>query len=349
MSVEKRLFGTLDECKVVELYRITNASGAYAEVLTYGGTLRSVCVPDKQGRFADVLLGFDSPQEYTGRTGYQGSLVGRYANRIANGRFSIDGQEYIVTKNEKDTTCLHGGGEFSHAIWDAEIAGDNAVVFRYTSPDGAHGFPGEVKVEVRYTFTDAAELILDYRAVSDKRTVLNLTNHAYFNLGGYDAGDVLGHSLTLDADRYTPTDIMSIPFGDCADVAGTPFDFRSPKPIGQDIGIDHEQLKNCGGYDHNFCLNQRAGTAPAVTLAEPISGRRLEVYTDLPGIQLYTGNFLSSLPGKQGVPAHKHAGLCLETQYYPDTPNQPTFPPCTFDAGEPFVSRTRFVFGIQND
>jgi aldose 1-epimerase len=343
MSVEKRDFGTGNDCKAVELYTIRNDSGASVDVITYGATLQSIKMPDKNGKCADVTIGFDNLEGHLARSNYQGQTVGRYANRIAGGEFSINGKKYSVTKNEKGITCLHGGGEFSHAVWAAQPVGENAVKFSYTSPAGSHGFPGNLKTEVIYTLTNDNELMIDFSAVSDRDTIINLTNHAYFNLAGYAAGNVLGHVLQINATHFTPTDKTSIPTGELRPVKGTPFDFTEPKTIGLEIEADDEQLINCKGYDHNFCLEKFAGS-PAAVVWEPVSGRVMEVFTDLPGIQLYTGNFLDNIPGKSGTFMNKHAGFCLETQYFPDTPNQPSFPQCTFKAGEEYKSRTTFKF-----
>ncbi len=349
MSIEKRPFGTAKDGKAVELYTIKNAVGASAEILTYGGTLQALSMPDKHGDFKDVTIGFDLLEGHLERSNYQGQLVGRYANRIADGEFMINGKQYKVTKNEKGLTCLHGGGELSHTVWSAVPHRDNALQLSYTSPAGSHGFPGELNVEVVYTLTDENELVIDYCAESDEDTVINLTNHTYFNLAGYDAGRVLGHVVQISADYFTPTNSASIPSGELRAVNGTPFDFTVPKAIGMDIGADDEQLLNCKGYDHNFCLNTRPKDISAAVVWEPVSGRVMEVFTDLPGVQLYTGNFLNDVPGKGGTVMGKHAGFCLETQYYPDTPNQPSFPQCTFKAGEVFRSRTSFKFSTYLD
>ncbi len=344
MSIEKKPFGTTKDCKAVELYTIKNAVGASAEILTYGGTLQALSMPDKDGVFKDVTIGFDDLDGHLERSNYQGQLVGRYANRIADGEFKLGDKIFHLTKNEKNATCLHGGGELSHAVWDAVPLGANALELRYTSPAGAHGFPGELDVKTVYTLTDENELIIDYCAVSDEDTVINLTNHTYFNLGGYDAGNVLGHVMQISADYFTPTDSASIPTGELRAVKGTPFDFTVPKTIGLDITANDEQLLNCKGYDHNFCLNTRPKDISAAVVWEPISARVMEVFTDLPGVQLYTGNFLKDVTGKGGHLMGQGAGFCLETQYFPDTPNQPSFPQCLFKAGEKFTSRTSFKF-----
>ena len=260
----------------------------------------------------------------------------------------LNGEEYHVTKNENDITCLHGGGEFSHAVWDAEPLGEDALRLSYESPEGAQGFPGKVTARVVYTLTQENALRIDYYAVSDQDTILNLTNHAYFNLGGYDAGQITGHILRLNASQFTPTDARDIPTGELRDVEGTPFDFREPKAIGDGIDSEYAPIASCKGYDHNFCIDHWDGSLrEAAEVYEPQSGRVMRVLTDLPGVQLYTGNFLAGHPGKGGKPVACRTGFCLETQYYPDTPNQPDFPSCVFRAGEAFQSTTEFQFSVR--
>lgn len=342
--IVKNSFGTTADGRNVDCYTLRNSSEMSVDILTYGATVNSIYVPDKNGSFADVLVGFDSLEGHEKYSDYQGMTVGRYANRIANGKFSIDGIEYNVEKNEKGITCLHGGAELSKAVWKAVIIDDNAVEMSYRSPDGSMGFPGNVDFKVTFTLHEDNALKIDYYAVSDKKTVINMTNHAYFNLAG--KGDILGHELMINADAYTPTDSLSIPTGELRRVESTPFDFRKPKKIGKDIGCDDEQLVMCKGYDHNFCLN--GDDSLAARAHDPESGRTLEVYTDLCGIQLYTGNFLDgTVIGKNSLPLIKHAGFCLETQFYPNTPNMADFPQCTFEAGEKYQSTTVFKFGIE--
>ena len=349
MSVNKSFFGTY-EGKNVDLYKITAANGAYAEIITYGGTLHTLFVPDRDGKLTDVLIGFDDIKGHVERSDYQGQLVGRYANRIAGGKFSVNGKVYEITKNEEDKngnpiTCLHGGGEFSHSIWDAEIAGENSVLLSYTSPDGANGFPGEMTAKVKYTFNDDNELIMEYSAVCTQDSPINLTNHAYFNLGSCE--NVLNTELYINADSFTPTDENSIPTSEIRKVSGTAFDFTSPKAIGRDIGQDDIQLVMCKGYDHNFCLNEHKENEVCASAYAPETGIFMEMFTSLPGVQLYTGNFLSSVEGKGGKPMNKHAGFCLETQSWPDTPNQPAFPSCTYKAGEEYRSVTSGKFSVK--
>ena len=343
MSIEKSLFGTTKGGQDVYAYTIRNKNGMGAVVLTYGGALQALYVKDKHDKTRDVLVGFDDLQGFEERSDYQGVLVGRYANRIAGGRYTVNGETVQVTQNEKNITCLHGGGEFSSAVWTAKVLAENAVEVSYTSPDGAEGFPGEMTASVVYTLTDDNALTLSYKASCTKDSFINLTNHAYFNLGGFDSGTVLGTQLCIHASHYTPTDANSIPTGELRDVTGTAFDFRTAKAIGQDIGAKDEQLILCGGYDHNYCLDG-GKDSPAVEAFDPHSGIRMKLFTTLPGVQLYTGNFLNGTIGKKGLPMYKHAGFCLETQFYPDTPNRPEFPACLYKAGTVYTSETTMQF-----
>lgn len=342
--IVKNIFGTTKNGETVDVYTLRNSNETAVDIITYGATVNSIYVADKNGVFADVLSGFDTIEGHENFSDYQGMTVGRYANRIAGGKFSIDGVEYNVEKNEKGITCLHGGAELSTAIWKALIVDDNSIEMSYTSPDGAMGFPGKVDFKVTFTLHEDNALKIEYFAVSDKKTVINMTNHAYFNLAG--KGDILGHELMINADAYTPIDADSIPTGEIRPVEGTAFDFREFKAIGKDIGADDEQLVLARGYDHNFCLNE--GDGPAAAAYDPESGRMLEVFTDLCGVQLYTGNFLDGTnEGKKGEKLIQHAGFCLETQFYPNTPNVPEFPQCTVDAGEKFKTCTVFRFSVK--
>ncbi len=344
--ITKKDFGKTEKGESVALYTIENSSGTAVDVITYGATLNAVRTADRNGEFADIIMGFDTIEGHEKYSNYQGMTVGRYANRIANGEFAVDGEKYELVKNEKGITCLHGGGELSHAVWSAIITDDSSIEMSYESPDGAMGFPGKVDFKVSFTLYEDNSLKIDYFAVSDKKTVINMTNHSYFNLAG--KGDILGHKLKINADAFTPTDENSIPTGELRPVEGTPFDFRQFKTIGDEIYADDVQLTQCRGYDHNFCLNE--GDGPAAAAYDPESGRLLEVYTDLPGVQLYCGNFLDGTrPGKGGEPLIRHCGFCLETQFYPNTPNVPSFPQCTYGAGEKYESTTVFKFGVYNE
>ncbi len=345
MAITKTLYGTLND-KDVNTYIIENKNGTKAYLLEKGATLDKFFIKDNKGELIDVLVGHDTLDGHVNRSDYQGVVVGQYANRIKDGKFTIDGTEYNVTLNEKGITSLHGGGEYSSAVWNSEILGDNAVKFTYFSADGNEGFPGNVEVSVTYTLSDDDELELLYTAVSDKKTVINLTNHAYFNLNGTGSGDILTHALTINADRFTPIDEISIPTGELTPVAGTPFDFTAEKTIGRDIENDHIQLKNGMGYDHNFCIADYDGTLKTAAIAKADrSGIVMTVKTDLPGIQLYTGNFFDgTIEGKNGIPMTKRCAFCLETQVFPDSPNHPEWPTCIYDAGEAYTTRTVFAF-----
>lgn len=348
MSVSKTFYGNLNG-QDVNKFIIENRNGTTAEIIEKGATLEKFIIADKTGKRTDILVGHDTLDGHVHRGDYQGVVVGQYANRIKDGTFVIDGVKYNVTRNEKGITCLHGGGEYSNAVWHGEALGENAVTFTYTSPDGAEGFPGNVDVSVTYTLTENNELQLEYRAVSDKKTVINLTNHAYFNLNGFDSGDILSHLLKINASRFTPIDENSIPTGELAPVEGTPFDFRKEKPIGKDIDTDCAQLKNGKGYDHNFCIDEFDGNLKTAAVVKcPASGLIMEVKTDLPGVQLYTGNFLDgTVNGKCMLPLTYRCAFCLETQFFPDTPNHPEWPTCVYDAGEEYVSHTVFAFSIE--
>ena len=344
--IVKKEFGTTADGRKVDLFTLSNSGGMRVDLITYGAAINSIYVADRNGEFADVLKGFDTIEGHEKYSNYQGLTVGRYANRIANGRFELNGTAYDLVKNEKGITCLHGGGELSHAVWKALITDDNSIEMTYSSPDGAEGFPGNVDFKVTFILHEDNSLEVKYFAVSDKKTVINMTNHAYFNLAG--KGDILSHELMINADAFTPTDAASIPTGELRPVEGTPFDFRQAKPIGRDINADDGQLKQCRGYDYNFCLNE--GEGPAAVAYDPESGRMMEVFTDLPGVQLYCANFLDGTrPGKGGEMLTQYCGFCLETQYYPNTPNMPGFPQCTFDAGEKFESTTVFRFSVKSN
>ena len=347
MSVTKTLYDTMPDERPVYLYTIENNNGVTAGIITRGATLDSFCYPDRNGENGDIIAGFDNILGHINSGTFTGEVIGQYANRIGGGKFTLNGKEYQVTKNEKGITCLHGGAEYSSALWNAIIVDDNAVEFSYHSPDGQEGFPGNVDVKVTYILTDKNELELHYEAVSDKDTIINLTNHAYFNLGTTANGDVLSTKIMLNCDSFTPTDENSIPTGEIRAVKGTAFDFTTAKEIGQDIGADDIQLKNAGGYDHNFCINGEAGTLRlAAKAVDEKSGRQLTVFTDLPGVQFYTGNFMDGETGKNGIGLKKHYGFCLETQFYPDSPNRPEFPSCVIKAKEKFKTMTVFKVGV---
>jgi aldose 1-epimerase len=347
-------FGSTKGGEAVEIYTLRNRRGAEARVMTYGATLVSLKVPDRAGRFEDVLLGFDDLGTYETDTHYMGQVIGRYANRIARGRFTLNGVEYKLAVNNGENH-LHGGLRgFDKVVWKARplnAKAGSAVEMTYVSKDGEEGYPGTLTVKVVYTLTEADELRIDYSATTDKDTVVNLTNHAYFNLAGQGAGDILGHLLMINADRFTPTDSGSIPTGELRAVRGTPFDFKRATAIGARIGQDDGQLKFGNGYDHNFVVNGRAGVLRlAARASEPKTGRVMEVWTTEPGVQLYTGNFLfpdGPGAGKGGKTYARRHGFCLETQHYPDSPNRPEFPSTVLRRGGRFRSTTVYKFSSQ--
>jgi aldose 1-epimerase len=347
-------FGTLESGQHVRAFTMTNSGGVAVRVLDYGGIIQSIRTPDRSGALADIVLGFDDVQGYVKSSPYFGALTGRYANRIAWGRFQLDGTPYTLAVNN-GPNALHGGIKgFDKVIWSVEPQSDSAgvrLVLRYTSPDGEEGYPGTLRATVTYTLTNANQLVLDYEATTDKPTIINLTNHSYFNLHGEGSGTILDHVLTLDADRYTPIDSTSIPTGELPPVAGTPFDFRNPTAIGARIDQPDQQLKNGRGYDHNFVLSRPSGATGLVHAAhvvDPSTGRTLDVETTEPGVQFYTGNFLDgSFAGKNGHVYQRRAGFCLETQHFPDSPNKPQFPSTVLRPGQTYHSRTQLTFGIQ--
>jgi aldose 1-epimerase len=336
----------------VFLYTLTNAHGIEVRAMSYGATIVSLRAPDRSRRSDDVVLGFDTFDGYLAVEPYFGAIVGRYGNRIAKGRFELDGKTYQLATNN-GPNHLHGGVKgFDKVVWEAEPFdrdGRSGVVFTHTSPDGDEGYPGTLNARVTYTLTPANELIIDYSATTDKATPINLTQHTYFNLAGAGTSDILNHLLTLDADRFTPVDATLIPTGDLAPVDGTPFDFRRPTAIGARIGVDQPQLTYGNGYDHNWVLNGEPGQLRhAARLEEPASGRTLDVSTTEPGVQFYTGNFLDgTLTGKSGRVYKRRYGLCLETQHFPDAPNHPGFPSTILRPGERYQSKTVFAFGVR--
>ncbi len=344
-------YGRLPDGRPVDVLALTNAHGLEVRALTYGGIIVSIRVPDRAGRLEDVVLGFDDLEGYLQGSPYLGAIVGRYANRIAGGRFVLDGRTFQLEVNDPPNH-IHGGGRgFDKVLWAAEErsgAGEAAVAFRYTSAAGEEGYPGQADVLVTYTLTDGDELRVDYAATVSAPTPLGLTQHSYFNLAGGGRGDVLGHELTIQADRFTPVDETLIPTGELAAVAGTPFDFREPSTIGSRISHPDPQLARGHGYDHNYVLRRhRPGLVHAARLVEPASGRRLDVHTTEPGLQLYSGNRLDGrLRGKDGRAYGPRAGLCLETQHFPDSPNRPEFPSTILRPGREHRSTTVFAFAV---
>ena len=336
----------------VELFTLTNRHGLQAQITTYGARLVSLHAPDRNGKQEDVVLGFDTPDAYEQVNPYFGAIAGRYANRIAQGRFTLDGHRYELAVNDRGNH-LHGGTRgFDKVTWavDDAVAGNrSAVHLTYVSPDGEEGYPGTLRTGVRYRLNDENALEIDYNATVDRPTVLNLTNHSYFNLAGAAGSTITHHILTIHGDRFIPTDARSIPLGELRPVKGTPFDFRSPTVIGSRIDQDDPQLADAKGYDHNWVLTRDgAGLSHAATVYDPASGRVMDVLTTEPGMQFYSGNQLDgTVTGKQGIAYAFRSGLCLETQHYPDSPNQPSYPSTVLRPGETFASKTVFRFSVQ--
>ncbi len=349
-GVQHQDFGTRDGRPII-LYTLTNAHGVEVRAMNYGGIILSLRVPDRKGQLADIVLGHEKAEEYIPNPPYIGAIVGRYANRIANGTFTVDGKTYALPKNDGPNT-LHGGitRTFDKVLWDGEpLKGKNGVSFTYLSKDGEEGFPGNLKVTVTYTLTDSNELVIDYEAATDKATPINVSQHSYFNLKGAGNGDILDHEIMINADKFTPVDKNLIPTGELRAVKGTPFDFTTSTKIGTRIEDPYEQMVLGHGYDHNFVLNRKgAGLSLAARVYEPTTGRVLEVSTTQPAVQFYTGNFLDgSVTGKEGHVYKRRYGLCLETQHYPDSPNHPDFPSTILKPGEKFHQTTVFKFSTK--
>ena len=351
-SIERRPFGRLADGTAVEIYTLRNRRGVEAEITNYGGAVVSLRVPDARGRAEDVVLGYDGPEGYEADTAYFGALIGRFANRIARGRFRLGGRVYQLATNN-DQNHLHGGVRgFNKVVWRARPLRRRAAAaleLTYLSRHGEEGYPGNLSVRVVYALTDADELRIEYSATTDRATVVNLTHHSYFNLRGHGAGDILGHRLRLNADRFTPVDETLIPTGELAPVRGTPFDFRREEAIGARINEPHEQLRRGRGYDHNYVINQRAPGRLTLTaeVYEPTTGRAMEVWTTEPGVQLYTGNFLDGVRGKGGAVYAYRGGFCLEAQHFPDSPNQRAFPPTVLRPGQRYTQTTIYKFSVR--
>lgn len=351
-------FGTLPDGRQVTQYTLKNASGMLVRILDFGGIIQEIHVPDRNGDVADVALGFDTLEPYLKDSPYFGALIGRYGNRIAKGRFTLDGKTYQLPVNNGDNH-LHGGEPgFDKVLWAAAIE-DGCLVLRYTSADGEQGYPGKLDATVRYSLSEDNAIVVRFHAVTDQPTPVNLTQHSYFNLHGAvgQGGDILDHVLTIDADRFVPIDAGAIPLGALAPVTGTPFDFRKPQPIGARLDADEDedepdrQLRNGIGYDHCWVLNRTAGSKElqrAARVFEPESGRVLELWTQEPGVQFYSGNFLdSSLTGKGGRQYEFRSGLCLEPEHFPDSPNQQSYPNTILRPGEIYATESRFRFLVE--
>jgi aldose 1-epimerase len=349
MSVSIQSFGTTAKGQSVDRITLANNAGMSCSLITYGAAIQSLLVPDATGQLADVVLGYDGLAQYESDANpYFGATVGRHANRIGGAAFELNGKTFRLTANEGRNNLHSGPDGFNQVVWDYEIIDEGAepvVKFTYVSPDGESGFPGNLTCHVTFQLIKASALIIDYAAVSDQDTVINLTNHAYFNLAGQGSGSILDHVLQIEADYITAIDAECLPTGEIAPVDETPFDFRQPKPIGWDIHADDEQLRFGAGYDHNFILAGDIGELfIGITVSEPISGRVMVVETTSPGVQLYTGNQMKLDTGKNGAIYHQHGGFCLETQYYPNSLAHPHFPSPVFKAGEPFRNTTIYRF-----
>ena len=350
MKLTKQRFGNLSDGQTVEMFSLENASLMRANIINYGGIVTNIYVPDRAGNLSDVVLGYDALQGYLNGSSYFGAIVGRYANRIAQGKFVLNGKTYSLARNDGENH-LHGGWRgFDKVFWEATSIKTRDVVgveLSYLSRDGEEGYPGNLRVVVRYVLTETNELRIDYQAATDTDTIVNLTNHSYFNLAG--RGTILDHELMIEADSLTPVRAGLIPTGEIQSVAGTPMDFRSPMEIGARIHQDDEQLKLAGGYDHNFVLRRRSAQIKrAARVHHRQSGRVLEVFTTQPGLQFYSGNFLDgSERGKGSTAYEKHAGFCLETQHFPDSPNHAAFPSTVLPAGSPYHEVTVFRFSVE--
>ncbi|GFE89016.1 aldose epimerase family protein [Steroidobacter agaridevorans] len=352
-TISKAAFGTMPDGTAVDLFTMVNANGMEVRATNYGGIITALLVPDGTGKATDVTLGLKSFDDYVKNPPYFGAIIGRYGNRIAKGQFKIDDQTFKLPKNDGPNT-LHGGVKgFDKVVWQAEPFEKEdsvGVIFTYTSKDGEEGFPGNLQTRVTYTLTDKNELSLDYHATTDKPTVVNLTQHAYFNLAGDGNGDVLGHEFTIYADGYTPVNKQLIPTGKIEPVTDTPFDFRNKVKLADRVNVDNEQIKFGKGIDHNFVLKKKDPKALtlAARVSEPTTRRVMEVHTTEPGVQFYTGNFLDdTLAAKAGKPYAKHSGFCLETQHFPDSPNQPEFPSTVLRPGEEYNSKTVYTFSVR--
>jgi aldose 1-epimerase len=351
--MQKQEFGKIADGQSVDYYILTNTHGMEVAISSFGGTVVSVKVPDRKGKLEDVVLGYDKAQDYASGKAYFGATIGRYGNRIAKGKFTLEGATYTLARNDGENH-LHGGTQgFNKRVWtakDISSSAGQALELRYLSKDGEEGYPGNLSVKVVFTLTERNALRIDYFAATDQDTVLNLTNHSYFNLAGQGNGDILHHQLTLHADRFTPVDATLIPTGELRNVKGTPFDFSKPTEIGARIGQEDEQLKFGRGYDHNWVLRggKQGALALAARLYEPKGGRVLEVWTTEPSVQFYTGNFLDGTgSGKGDKPYGYRSALCLETQHFPDSPNHPAFPSTVLKKGERFHSTTVYKFTVQ--
>ncbi len=352
MSIHKDFFGKTPDGTRIDVFTLSNKAGMQIKALNYGGIITELWAPDQTGRFQDVILGHNHIQGVLADTYYLGAVIGRYANRIAGGTFSLDGKVYRLSRNSSGQH-LHGGNKgFDKLVFEAAVleqASGESLALQYLSKDGEEGYPGNLELTIRYELTDNNEFTIDYSAVTDKRTVINLTNHMYFNLSAGTSNDILDHELLINAARFTPVDANLIPTGELLPVNGTPLDFNTPTAIGARINHRYPQMKLAGGYDHNYVLNGQPGALKlAARVYEPGSGRLLEISTTEPGIQFYSGNFLDgTVTGKNGRVIGRRSGLCLEPQHFPDSPNQSGFPTTILDPGQVFHSQTTYRFSIR--
>jgi len=349
--IAKRPFGKLPDGTTVDIYTLRNRHGLEVKITNYGGAVVSLRTPDRRGRMADIVLGYDDPPGYVNDTSYFGALIGRYANRIARGKFTLNGAEYQLAQNN-GVNHLHGGVRgFNKALWEAREVhhtGGVALKLTYLSKDTEEGYPGNLNVTATYVLSDANELRIEYIATTDKETIVNLTHHSYFNLAGAGAGDVLGHQVKINADRFTPVDETLIPTGELKAVQGTPFDFSRATALGSRINEADDQLVLGKGYDHNFVLNKKGHELSlAASVYEPSSGRALEMWTTEPGMQLYTGNFLDKVHGKAGKIYDYRGGFCFEAQHFPDSPNKPSFPSTVLKPGQRYTQTTVYKFMVR--
>lgn len=348
MSIKKTVFGKTKDGETASLYTLKNKSGMTAVFSDFGAVLVNLLVPDAKGKLEDVVLGYDNLEQYTKNGPGFGSFIGRHANRIANASFTLNGKTYELETNDGKNNLHSGSKSFNKFIYETEFYEDedsSSIEFSRLSPDMEQGFPGNLDVTVTYTLTDDNELVIEYLGVPDKDTIVNFTNHSYFNLAGHAAGSVLDQKVWINANQFTPTDDALIPTGEFADVEGTPMDFRTAKTIGQDINVDYKPLKQAGGYDHNYVLNHESDDVDLVAeLIDEVSGRKMEVYTDTPGMQLYTANFLNGEKGKDGVTYSPRDGVCFETQFYPNSCNTPEFPSPVIKAEQQYDYVTIYKF-----
>ncbi len=349
--IQKRVFGKLADGATIDIYTLTNRNGLQAQISSYGGAVVALKTPDNRGRMADIVLGYDQPQGYEKDTSYFGALIGRYANRIAGGKFSLNGVEYQLAQNNGENH-LHGGERgFDKVVWQVQEVSRSegpALQLSYHSKDGEENYPGNLQVDVVYILTNEDELRIEYTATTDKETIVNLTHHSYFNLAGAGTGNILSHQLTIYADRFTPVNETLIPTGELKQVKGTPFDFTVPTPIGKRINEPDEQLRLGRGYDHNFVLNKGSDELSlAAEVYEARSGRVLQMWTTEPGMQFYTGNFLDGVRGKARKVYNQRDGFCLEAQHFPDSPNRPAFPTTVLKPNEKYTQTTVYKFSVK--